>query len=94
MTDFLQKMFRYINRDETRKQLQVFLVDPLLNHIMERVFPYILLICVFFVILLLLSFFFLRLPGNFQCDGWNAARVFILAWICGNHRNLASDLGV
>lgn len=54
MTDFLQKMFRYINRDETRKQLQVFLVDPLLNHIMERVFPYILLICVFFVILLLL----------------------------------------
>jgi len=54
MTDFLQKMFRYINRDETRKQLQVFLVDPLLNHIMEPVFPYILLICVFFVILLLL----------------------------------------
>jgi hypothetical protein len=54
MTDFLQKIFRYINRDETRKQIQVFLVDPMLNHIMERVFPYILLFCVFFVVLLLL----------------------------------------
>jgi len=50
----LQKIFRYINRDETRKQIQVFLVDPMLNHIMERVFPYIVLICVFFAILLLL----------------------------------------
>jgi len=50
----LQKIFRYINRDETRKQIQVFLVDPMLNHIMERVFPYIVLICVFFAVLLLL----------------------------------------
>jgi hypothetical protein len=54
MTDFLQKIFRYINRDETKKQIQVFLLDPMINHIMERVFPYILLICVFFVVLLLL----------------------------------------
>ena len=54
MTDFLQKIFRYINRDETKKQIQVFLLDPMLNHVMERVFPYILLICVFFVVLLLL----------------------------------------
>jgi hypothetical protein len=50
----LQKVFRYINRDETRKQIQVFLLDPMLNHIMERVFPYIMLICVFFAVLLLL----------------------------------------
>jgi len=50
----LQKVFRYINREETRKQIQVFLLDPMLNHIMERVFPYILLICVFFAVLLLL----------------------------------------
>jgi hypothetical protein len=49
-----QKLFLFINRDETRKQLQMFLVDPLLNHVMERIFPYILLSCVFLVILLLL----------------------------------------
>ena len=54
MSDFLQKIFRYINREESRKQIQVFILDPMLNHIMERVFPYILLVCVFFVILLLL----------------------------------------
>jgi hypothetical protein len=54
MDAILQKVFRYINRDETRKQIQIFLVDPMLNHIMERVFPYIMLICVFFAILLLL----------------------------------------
>lgn len=49
-----QKLFLFINRDETRKQIQMFLVDPLLNHVMERIFPYILLSCVFLVILLLL----------------------------------------
>jgi uncharacterized membrane protein len=53
-SDILQKVFRYINRDETRKQIQVYVVDPILSHIMERVFPYILLFCVFFVVLLLL----------------------------------------
>lgn len=54
MSDILQKVFRYINKDETKKQIQVFLLDPMLNHIMERVFPYILLVCVLFVVLLLL----------------------------------------
>jgi hypothetical protein len=49
-----QKLFVFINREETRKQLQMFLVDPLLNHVMERILPYIILSCVFLVILLLL----------------------------------------
>ena len=49
-----QKLFMFINREETRKQIQMFLVDPLLNHVMERILPYILLSCVFLVILLLL----------------------------------------
>ena len=37
----MQNIFLYINRDETRKQLQMFLVDPLLNHVMDRILPYI-----------------------------------------------------
>jgi len=53
--EFLQKLFMYINKEETRKQLQVFLLDPLLNHVMERVLPYILLTCVLFVLLLLVA---------------------------------------
>jgi hypothetical protein len=51
---FIQKIFQYINREETRAQLQNFVIDPLLNHIMERIFPYIVLTCVFLVVLLLL----------------------------------------
>jgi len=53
--EFLQKLFMYINKEETRKQFQVFLLDPLLNHVMERVLPYILLTCVLFVLLLLVA---------------------------------------
>ena len=49
-----QKLFLFINRDETRKQIQMFLVDPLLNHVMERILPYIVLSCVFLILLLLL----------------------------------------
>jgi hypothetical protein len=50
----MQNIFLYINREETRKQLQMFLVDPLLNHVMERILPYIFLTCMFLVILLII----------------------------------------
>lgn len=52
--DFLTKLFLYMNRDETRQQFQNFVIDPLLNHVMERVFPYIMLTCVLFMILILI----------------------------------------
>ncbi len=52
--DFLTKLFVYINRDETRQQFQNFVIDPLLNHIMERVFPYIVLTCILFLVLILI----------------------------------------
>lgn len=51
----LEKSIHLLNRDETRKKLQVFLIDPLLNHVMERVFPYIVLTCVLFVLLLIVA---------------------------------------
>lgn len=50
---FMQKVFMFMNKEETKKQFQVFFMDPLLNHIMERVFPYIILTCVLFVLLLI-----------------------------------------
>jgi hypothetical protein len=55
MEQFLEKSIHLLNRDETRKKLQLFLIDPLLNHIMERVFPYIVLTCVLFTLLLLVA---------------------------------------
>lgn len=50
---FMEKVIHMINRDTTRKKLQLYLIDPLLNHVMERVFPYIVLTCVLFTLLLI-----------------------------------------
>lgn len=50
---FMEKGIMLLNREETRKRMQIYLIDPLLNHIMERVFPYIVLTCVLFTLLLI-----------------------------------------
>jgi hypothetical protein len=50
---FLQKIIDYVHTDATRKQIQEMIIDPLLNHVMNRVFPYIILTCVLFVLLLI-----------------------------------------
>jgi len=50
---FLQKAIEYVRQEETRKQIQGLIIDPLLNHVMNRVFPYIILTCVLFVLLLI-----------------------------------------
>ena len=50
---FVQKVIDYIGRHEIRKKVQDDIVDPLLNHVMKRVFPYIILTCVLFILLLL-----------------------------------------
>jgi len=49
----IKKVIEYITRDEIRNKLQHDVVDPLLDHIMKRVFPYIILTCVFFILLLI-----------------------------------------
>jgi hypothetical protein len=50
---FLQKWMAYLERDTFRISIQTRLIDPLLNHVLKRVFPYIILICVMFSLLLL-----------------------------------------
>jgi hypothetical protein len=52
-TTMFKKFLEYIGRDEIRSKIQGDILDPLLNHIMKRVFPYIILTCVFFILLLL-----------------------------------------
>ena len=49
---FVNKLIQYIGKQEIREKLQGELIDPLLNHIMKRVFPYIILTCVLFILLL------------------------------------------
>jgi len=50
---FIQKMILFLAQDEIREQLQIRIIDPLIQHIMKQVFPYIILTCVLFVLLLI-----------------------------------------
>lgn len=65
---WIHKLSKSVQTDENKKMLQVFLIDPLLNHVMERIFPYILILCVLFVLLvvmitLTLFMVFTRVPA-------------------------------
>jgi hypothetical protein len=55
LESFMEKGIHLLNRDDTKKKLQIFLIDPLLNHVMERVFPYIILTCVLFTLLFIVA---------------------------------------
>jgi hypothetical protein len=46
-----QKIIKYLQRDENQKWFQVFILDPIINHILDRIFPYIVVLCVLFVLL-------------------------------------------
>ena len=55
MEQMMEKSIHLLNREDTRKKLQIYLIDPLLNHVLERIFPYIILICVLFALLLIVA---------------------------------------
>ncbi len=48
----IQKWILYFERESVQRSIRDKVVDPILNHILKQVFPYILLICVMFVLLL------------------------------------------
>lgn len=50
---FLNRMLQYISKEEIRKRLHDDVIDPLMDHVMKRVFPYIILTCVLFILLLI-----------------------------------------
>ena len=50
---FMSKIITFLGRQEIQGRLKREVVDPVLNHVMKQVFPYIILICVLFVLLLL-----------------------------------------
>ena len=67
---WIQKLAQTIQTDENKKLLHMYFIDPFINHILERIFPYIVVMCVLFVILtimitLTLLLVFTRLPGAF-----------------------------
>ncbi len=65
---WIEKLIKMVHTEENKKMVQVFLIDPILNHVLERLFPYVLILCVLFVILtimisLTLLLVFTRLPA-------------------------------
>jgi fatty-acid desaturase len=51
----IEKSIIMLNDKHNQKRIQQFIVDPVLNHVMNRVYPYILLICVLFTLLLVVA---------------------------------------
>jgi hypothetical protein len=51
-SSFFKKAVTFLSQDEIRQELQR-IIDPLIQHIMKQIFPYIILTCVLFVLLLL-----------------------------------------
>ena len=54
--EVLKKMIHNIlllfNNDEAKEYIQLYLIDPLLNHVLERIFPYIVLTSILFILLI------------------------------------------
>lgn len=50
---FVQKAFLLLSNEESKKYIQIYLIDPILNHILERLFPYIIMSCVLIIILII-----------------------------------------
>jgi hypothetical protein len=68
---WIHKLTQSLQTDENKRMLNVFILDPILNHILDRIFPYIVVMCVLFVILtvmitLTLLVVFTRLPNAFR----------------------------
>jgi hypothetical protein len=61
-TNFTQKTIQFLSRPEIQAQIQGRVLDPLLEHIMRRVYPYIILSCVLFSLLLGIIIFQVRSP--------------------------------
>jgi len=50
---FFQKCIKYFEDETIRISIQQKIVDPILQHILKQVFPYVILICIMFILLLL-----------------------------------------
>ena len=50
---FINKVFLKLNNEENRKYIELYLIEPMLNHILERIFPYIIITTVLFILMIL-----------------------------------------
>jgi hypothetical protein len=52
----LDRIIKVFQEPNNRKRIQSQCIDPLIKYILNRMFPYIILVCIIFCIILLLSF--------------------------------------
>lgn len=52
----LDKAIQFFQDPSNRKRIQTQCIDPLLHHILDIMFPYIILTCILFSLIILLSF--------------------------------------
>jgi len=51
---WIEKLAVHLHNEDNKRLVQLYLIDPILNHIMERVFPYLILTCALFSLLVIL----------------------------------------
>ena len=51
--NIIQKFINFFETDSVKSTVRTKIIDPILNHILKKIFPYIILICVMFALLLL-----------------------------------------
>jgi ABC-type antimicrobial peptide transport system permease subunit len=51
--NLMQKWIEFFEKDTIQTTIKSKMLDPILNHILKKIFPYIILICVMFALLLL-----------------------------------------
>lgn len=51
----IEKCQKAFEKQETRKMIEVFIVDPIIQYVLGRIFPYIIIICVLFIVLTLMT---------------------------------------
>ena len=51
----LDKALQFIQEPKNRERIQKHCIDPLIHHVLDRMFPYIILTCILFSLILLMS---------------------------------------
>lgn len=51
----LDKALQFIQEPKNRERIQKQCIDPLIHHVLDRMFPYIILTCILFSLILLMS---------------------------------------
>lgn len=77
---WIEKIAMHLHNEENKRLVQLYLIDPILNHVMDRVFPYIILTCALFsllVILVGLTFVILLMKPTAISNGLPTAVAFL-----------------